>query len=99
MKPNEEYEQELKIFIRDTEARYIDYKKMLEGTFKDKSNFPPEDEFTEWYKDLLKYGKKVEESALKDLKEELTYFRQELNPPFYYPDYWKQKIKEKLEKE
>lgn len=77
----------LKHLIKFTEERYISYKKMLEDVFKDKVSFPPGDEFTEWYKELLREGKNREEGLLKDLREEIEYFRQGMNPPFCYGSY------------
>ena len=86
--PQEEF---LKHCVRFTEERYIWYKKQLEWVFKDKEVWPPGEEFTEWYKELLREGKNREESDLKEIREELTYHRQGLNPPFCYPEYWKDK--------
>jgi hypothetical protein len=82
--PHEEF---LKHLIKFTEERYISYKKMLEDLFKNKDIFPPGDEFTEWYKELLREGKNREEGDLKELRLEMEYHRQGLNPPFCYPEY------------
>ena len=82
--PQEEF---LKHLIKFTEERYISYKKMLEDLFKDKENFPPGDEFTEWYKELLREGKNREEGCLKELRIEMEHFRQGLNPPYCYGSY------------
>jgi len=84
---NKTYEEQLKDFVKNSEEIYISYKKMLENVFKDKTNFPPGDEFTEWYKELLREGKNRSESDLKNHREELIYFRQGMNPPFCYRVY------------
>ncbi len=80
-------EETLKYCIKNTEERYISYKKMLEGIFKDKVNFPIGDEFVDWYKELLREGKNEEEGYLKKLQLEITNLRQGMNPPFCYPKY------------
>lgn len=87
MEANKLYEEHLKEFVRSTEERYISYKKMLEDMFKHKDSFPQGDELTEWYKELLRDGKNRAESDLKTLREELTDYRQGLNPPFCYNVY------------
>lgn len=74
----------LKELVRQEEDRYISYKKMLEDTFKHKESFPAGDELSEWYKELLREGKNSSESTLKHLREELTDYRQGLNPAFLY---------------
>lgn len=84
---NKTYEEQLRELVRNAEERYISYGKMLEDVFKDKVNFPSGEEFTEWYKELLREGKNTSESWLKGLREELTYFRQGLNPPSFYRIY------------
>lgn len=88
--PLEEF---LKHLIKFTEERYISYKKMLEDMFKDKVSFPPGDEFTEWYKELLREGKNREEGCLKELRIEMEHCRQGMNPPYCYPEYWKSRDK------
>lgn len=92
-----DYELYLKELVKLTENRYIEYTKMLEDNYKDKINFPPKDELSIWYKELLKEEKKQSEINLKSLREELTYYRQGLNPPYCYPEYWR--LKEKKERE
>lgn len=74
----------LKNLVRNEEDRYISYKKMLEETFKFKDAFPVGDELSEWYKNLLREEKNISESRLKKLREELTDYRQGLNPSFLY---------------
>lgn len=78
------HEEFLKELVRSEEDRYISYKKMLEDTFKHKESFPAGDELSEWYKELLREGKNSSESRLKYLREELTDYRQGLNPAFLY---------------
>lgn len=80
-------EETLKYCIKNTEERYISYKKMLEDIFKDKTNFPIGDELVEWYKELLREGKNREEGSLKELHLEIVHLRQGMNPPFCYPKY------------
>jgi hypothetical protein len=80
-------EEHLKNLVRSYEERYISYKKLLEDIFKNKSFFPDGDEFVEWYKELLREGKNSSESSLKEFREELTDFRQGMNPPFCYTSY------------
>lgn len=75
---------ELKELIKNTEERVASYKKMLEDVSRDKINFPPTDEFVEWYKSFLREFKNLEQSLLKDLVEEKTNENQGLNPPFCY---------------
>lgn len=77
----------LKELVRQEEDRYISYKKMLEDTFKHKESFPVGDELSEWYKELLREGKNSSESRLKHLREELTDYRQGMNPSFCYNSY------------
>lgn len=78
------HEEFLKELVRFEEERYISYKKMLEDTFKYKEIFPAGDELSDWYKELLREGKNSSESTLKHLREELTDYRQGLNPGFLY---------------
>lgn len=80
-------EEFLKHLIKFTEERYISYKKMLEDIFKEKNAFPPGDEFTEWYKELLREGKNREEGLLKELRLEMEHHRHGLNPPCFYISY------------
>jgi hypothetical protein len=80
-------EEILRHLIRFAEERYISYKNMLESMFKNKDSFPPGDEFTEWYKELLREGKNREEGFLKELRMEMEYFRQGMNPPYCYTTY------------
>lgn len=80
--PQEDF---LKHLVRFTEERYIWYKKQLEWVFKDKAVWNPEDEFTIWYREFLREQKNNEEIDLKELRLELEYLRQGMNPPFCYP--------------
>lgn len=75
----------LRPLIKNTEARYIDYGKMLAALYKEKDEYDVE--FFEWYKALLRDGKNDEERLLKKLRLEQEYARQGLNPPFCYPDF------------
>jgi len=81
---------ELKTLIKNSEERVVDYKKMLEEVHKDKINFPPNSELTVWYKTFLRENKNSEQLWLKELIEERTYENEGLNPPFYYPEYWRE---------
>jgi len=77
---NEEYEDHLRNLIRNQEERYIWYKGELEHLYK--TGIIKQD--PEWIK-TLKELKNEEEGRLKRTREELTYYRQGLNPPFCYP--------------
>jgi len=67
------YEQSLRYFIRNLEERIVFYKKLLEDRIEDV-----------WLKDTVRNSKNSEEAYLKELREELTYYRQGLNPPYCY---------------
>jgi len=76
--------------IKNTEARYIDYGKMLAELYKEKAEWektPEGAEFFEWYKSMLRDYKNMEEKTLKELRLEQEHARQGLNPPFCYPDF------------
>lgn len=81
----------LRHLIKFTEERYLSYKKLLEELHKEIRTNPPttdsEKEFIEWYRGLLRDGKNREESTLKELRTEIEYHRQGMNPPWCYPDY------------
>lgn len=81
----------LKHLVRFSEERYIWYGKQLEWIYKDKEIWPPDDEFTKWYKAWIKELESSEQKWLRTNREELTYLRQGLNPPFCYP-YGKHKV-------
>lgn len=68
------YLNELKGYIRNTEKRFISYKNMLEGVHRDKSIFPPQEPWVINYKNSLRDLKNQEESHLKRLIEEMTYY-------------------------
>ena len=74
---------ELKTLIKNTEERIFCYKKLLEDVFKNKINYST-DEFTIWYKTILRENKNFEEFILKSIIEEKTYEKDGLNPPFCY---------------
>ncbi len=77
-------ELDLKQLIRNSEERFISYKKLLEEVFKDKINFPLEDKLTIWYKEYLRESKSNEENYLKKLIKEKEYLNQQLNSPFLH---------------
>ena len=69
----------LRPLIKNTEARYIDYGKILTELYKEKA---------EWEKTpMLRDYKNMEEKTLKELRLEQEHARQGLNPPFCYPDF------------
>jgi len=74
----------LKKLYNNAEARYIWYKQELEACYKDRINFPPTDKLALWYKIYLKDCKAIEEHNMKQLKEELEYLNEGLNPPNMY---------------
>ena len=80
-------EEHLKILIRNTEGRYIWYKKEIESLHKSKDIWPSDDAFTIWYKEFLREEKNSSESYLKELQIEMTHCKQGMNPPFCYPAY------------
>ena len=82
------HEEHLKLMVKGSETRFLDYKKLLESTFKSKAEFVDAD----WYKDLLRESKNSEEIRLKELRQEITDLRQGLNPEYCYPKYKKQEL-------
>ena len=84
---NEEYKTGLATFIKNSEARHIDYKNMLETLYKAKKEFNTED-FDSLMKDI-KESKNANEKDLKEYKLEMEYFNQGMNPP----DMYKKKVK------
>lgn len=70
--------------IKNSEERFISYKKLIEDVHKDKINFPPNDEFVIWYKNFLRENKNEEEIWLKKLISEKTNENQGINPPYCY---------------
>jgi hypothetical protein len=68
---------ELKILIKSSEDRYVSYKKILEEMYKI-SGIP------EWFREILRDGKNVEQGWLKKLVEEKSFENDGLNPPFCY---------------
>lgn len=71
------YEIELKKFIRNCEERIDWYKNEIEYLYKSKNND------REWIL-TLKELKRNDESYLKRHIKELVYYRQGLNPPYLY---------------
>lgn len=88
------YEEQLRSLIRNSEERFIWYKKQLELVFKDKVGFPPSDTMTEWYKEFLRENKNREEQWLKANQDEILNFRQGLNPPYLYKNYKREEVVE-----
>lgn len=70
-------EQHLKKLVRNSEERFEEWKQLLTQFHKLKLN-------DEEYKEILRDGKNSEESWLKNCREELTYYRQGMNPPSFY---------------
>jgi len=68
------YEEELKRRITNNEERFISYKKMLESVHRDKETFPPNEPWVIEHKNNLRDAKNSEESRLKELIEEKTYY-------------------------
>jgi hypothetical protein len=77
-------EEQLRYYIRQSEERYISYKKMLEELFKDKISFPLDSDLVSWYKEHLRDCKNREEIYLKEHRESLTNLRNCLDWPFMY---------------
>ena len=78
------YQESLKYFIKRAEERIVDWKQQLADFHKEKLT-------DEEYKNILRDGKNWDETWLKKLREELTYFNQGLNPPYCYPSYMRNK--------
>jgi hypothetical protein len=72
----------MKELIKNTEARYINYSKLLEELFKEKSLYLI-DEFNS-YRLLLKENRNIEELLLKNLLKEQEYLNEGCNPPYFY---------------
>lgn len=81
------YGDSLKYLIKRAEERVQEWKRMLGDCHK--AGIEDEE-----YKDILRYGKNLDEKILKELREEITYFNQGLNPPYCYPDYRRNKEQE-----
>jgi len=69
---------DLKDLIKNTEERYISYKKILEDLYKNKIVIP------DWFKDLLHEMKNTEKELMEKLIEERINENQGLNPPYCY---------------
>lgn len=72
----------MKELIKNTEARYINYSKLLEELFKEKSLYLI-DEFNS-YRLLLKDNRNIEELLLKSLLKEQEHLNEGCNPPYFY---------------
>lgn len=72
---HEEWLLTISYLCKHKEARYIWYKKQLEIVFKDKVHFPPLDEFVIWYKSHLREMKNLEETGLREMKNQLKWER------------------------
>lgn len=80
----------LKKLIRCTEERYISYKKLLEGLYKDKEVYEPGNwriEHKIWFNEYLREQKNHEEGLLKGLRLEIEHHRSGMNPPYMYVTY------------
>lgn len=75
---------DLKILIKNTEARFIFYKNQLKMISKEKISYPIDNEFIIWYKTFLREQKNAEEKRLKELIKEKRFENEGLNSPFYY---------------
>ena len=74
MRQDDPYEKGLRDRIRNSEERFISYKKLLEGVHRDKDAFPPDEQRVIEHKEMLRDAKNNEESHLKHLVEEKTYY-------------------------
>ena len=74
----------MKRLIKNAEDRITSYKNLLEDVHKDSINFPKSDEFSIWYKQILRENKNYEQVWLKKLVDEKTYENESLNPCFCY---------------
>jgi hypothetical protein len=79
----DQYEVFLKKIVHDAEQRYIWYKKQMGELHKMKLDM--DDPFNAWYKEFLREMKNSEEAWLNKSRDEVTFYRQGLNPPFCYP--------------
>jgi hypothetical protein len=77
------HEDDLKMFIRNTEERIADYKKQLEDLFKDKTIDKNDENFI-WLKEFLREQKNFEERQLKQHRLEMSHLRIGMNPPSFY---------------
>lgn len=77
-------EQELKELVKNTEERFIWYKKEMENIGRNRDHFPPDDPFIQWYKAHVREMKNMEDTHLTKLREELTLVRQGVNAPLFY---------------
>jgi len=71
---------ELKILIKNSEERFISYKKLLEELNKNKNIFIVDDKFVIWYKNFVRDCKNDEQIWLKKLIKEKTHENEGLNP-------------------
>jgi hypothetical protein len=76
--------------INRIEKRVADYKILLEQIGRNRDLYPPQDENVQWLRALVREQKNQEESNLASLREEQRWTRQGLNPPFCYPEKYRQ---------
>jgi hypothetical protein len=77
----------LKEWIKNTEARVLSYKQLLEELNKNWKNLiidPAMYDILDWYKSHLRDCKNQEETLLKKLITERMYENSGMNPPFMY---------------
>jgi hypothetical protein len=77
----------LKDWIKNTEARLLSYKQLLEELNKNWKNLiidPAMYDILDWYKAHLRDCKNQEETLLKKLITERMYENAGMNPPFIY---------------
>ena len=79
---------ELKQLIKNSEERFISYKKLLEDLNRNKKSLIadgiPEEDIA-WFNSLLRDNKNEEEKYMKLLVIERRYENESMNPPYYYP--------------
>lgn len=74
----------MKNIIKQTEERIVEYKQLLSEINKDKSNYPPTEEFTLWFKDFIRERLNTNKAFLKGIVKEYEYSRHGLNPVCCY---------------
>ena len=79
---------ELKQLIKNSEERFISYKKLLEDLNRNKKSLIadgiPEEDIA-WFNSLLRDNKNEEEKYMKLLVIERRYENESMNPTYYYP--------------
>lgn len=77
-------EYSLKELVKQSEERFIWFKKELSSLYSQRDVFDPDDEFTIWYKSYLREQKTINESWMKSLVEERDFLRNGLSSPYLY---------------